>query len=71
MARPSQDENGAYGAYGVNGPTGSQGAGAVGAPLEAPNVYHPRAESAPAYEEYADPATAQLDLRSGCTLPKP
>lgn len=43
MSRPPQNEN---------------GIGAAGAPQGAPNVYHPRAEPPPAYDEYADPAVA-------------
>ncbi|WP_405731962.1 hypothetical protein OG885_16940 [Streptomyces sp. NBC_00028] len=43
MSRPPQNEN---------------GIGAAGAPQGAPNVYHPRAEPPPSYDEYADPAVA-------------
>ncbi|MEU9366943.1 hypothetical protein AB0D71_19865 [Streptomyces avermitilis] len=49
----------APGTNGANGPGGPSGADAAhGAPHEAPNVYHPQADAAPAYEEYADPAAA-------------
>ncbi|PIB10584.1 hypothetical protein B1C81_06615 [Streptomyces sp. HG99] len=40
---PPHDGNGAHGAY---------------EPQEPPNVYHPQAAPAPAYDEYADPAAA-------------
>lgn len=55
MSRPPQDGNGAYGA---NDATGADGIPTGAEPHGAPNVYHPRAESAPAYEEYTDPAIA-------------
>ncbi|MDL5203522.1 hypothetical protein [Streptomyces sp. ALI-76-A] len=54
MGRAPQDD-GTYGAYGT---AGARGAGAAGASWEGPKVYHPRAESTPAYDEYADPAVA-------------
>ncbi|BAC70995.1 hypothetical protein SAVERM_3284 [Streptomyces avermitilis MA-4680 = NBRC 14893] len=45
----------APGTNGANGPGGPSGADAAHG---APSVYHPRADAAPAYEEYADPAAA-------------
>ncbi|MET7884202.1 hypothetical protein [Streptomyces avermitilis] len=52
----------APGTNGANGPGGRSGAdaaqGAHGVPHGAPNVYHPQADAAPAYEEFADPAAA-------------
>ncbi|MCT9081401.1 hypothetical protein [Streptomyces fulvoviolaceus] len=55
MSRPPQDGNGAYGA---NDATGADGIPAGDEPQGVPNVYHPRAGSTPAYEEYTDPAIA-------------
>jgi hypothetical protein len=50
MARPPQHADGAYGV-----PDVTRESGGFPGP---PNVYHPWAESTPAYEEYADPAAA-------------
>ncbi|MCZ0987253.1 hypothetical protein O1M54_19145 [Streptomyces diastatochromogenes] len=47
MSTDREHEAEAYGAPGAGGEPGA-----------APNVYHPRAASAPSYEEYGDPAAA-------------
>jgi hypothetical protein len=79
MSRPPEYEYGSNGANGVNeahGVTGSYGAHGEhpdgGAPQGTPNVYHPQPESAPSYEEYADPAVAhgwQSAYDETCELP--
>ncbi|MFF4502164.1 hypothetical protein [Streptomyces sp. NPDC001401] len=61
MSKPPEYENGANGVNGAHGATGSYGAHGAhpdGGPQDPPNVYHPQPESAPSYEEYADPAVA-------------
>ncbi|MGW7046194.1 hypothetical protein ACWGDT_26570 [Streptomyces avermitilis] len=57
--QPADRAPGTNGANGPNGPHGAHAAqGADDEPHGAPNVYHPQADAAPAYEEYADPAAA-------------
>ncbi|UXY29604.1 hypothetical protein [Streptomyces sp. HUAS TT20] len=53
------------------GPVGGGPAG--GGPAVVPNVYHPQAAAAPAYDGYADPATAhgwQNAYDETCELPR-
>ncbi|MFJ9962310.1 hypothetical protein [Streptomyces avermitilis] len=57
--QPADRAPGTNGANGASSPYGAHAAqGADGEPHGAPNVYHPRADAAPAYEEFADPAAA-------------
>ncbi|WP_037886813.1 hypothetical protein [Streptomyces viridochromogenes] len=62
MSRPPEQENGTYGADRANGVRGvndvhgaNRPTGGAGLP---PNVYHPQPTAPPAYEGYADPASA-------------
>lgn len=62
MSRPPENENGVSGANAANNAAGApdaHGARREGdEPVVPPIVYHPQAEETPAYDEYADPATA-------------
>ncbi|MFD9194184.1 hypothetical protein ACFWCA_39020 [Streptomyces phaeochromogenes] len=62
MSRPPENENGVSGANAANNAAGApdtHGAHREGdESVVPPIVYHPQAEETPAYDEYADPATA-------------
>ncbi|MGI3227850.1 hypothetical protein ACRJ4B_32630 [Streptomyces sp. GTA36] len=62
MSRPPENENGVSGANAANNAAGApdtHGAHREGdEPVVPPIVYHPQVEEIPAYDEYADPATA-------------
>ncbi|MDQ1026482.1 hypothetical protein QF035_004064 [Streptomyces umbrinus] len=62
MSRPPENENGVSGANAANNAAGApaaHGAQREGdEPVVPPIVYHPQVEETPAYDEYADPATA-------------